>query len=133
MISLDSTKCIGCCSCSNVCPSKNITREDVGARRIIRYKACQEFCDICVESCPGKALKLAAQGEDVEIAFDMVRCEVCGAPYATEKMLDRIRTSIPADQQVDSTGKSWVGICPMCRRDLERERAARPIIASRGR
>jgi formate hydrogenlyase subunit 6/NADH:ubiquinone oxidoreductase subunit I len=131
MIALDSARCIGCCSCSNVCPSKNITREDAGARRIIRYKACEEFCDVCVESCPGKALKLAAQGEDVEVVFDMVRCEVCGEPYATDKMIERIKTTIPPEQQVDSAGRSWLGTCPMCRRDLERERVARPVIAAR--
>jgi ferredoxin len=131
MISLDPSKCLGCCSCSNVCPNKNITREDVGAKRFVRYKKCSEFCDICVESCPGKALSLAAQGEDVEIAFDLVKCKVCGAPYATEKMLDSIRSSVPGNLQLDSSGDSWVEACPMCRRDLERERAARPVLKSR--
>jgi ferredoxin len=131
MISLDTTKCIGCCSCSNVCPSKNITREDLGDKRTIHYKKCSEFCDICVESCPSKALSLAAQGEDVEIAFDLVKCTVCGEPFATEKMLDRIRSSVPQNLRVDSAGQSWVEICPMCRRDLERERAARPVIKER--
>jgi ferredoxin len=131
MISLDTTKCIGCCSCSNVCPSKNITREDLRDKRTIRYKKCSEFCDICVESCPCKALTLVAQGEDVEIAFDLVKCTVCGEPFATEEMLERIRSSVPQNLRVDSAGQSWVEICPMCRRDLERERAARPVIKER--
>lgn len=136
MIKVDDTKCLGCFACSNICPNQFITREEEeGKKRTIRWSKCKEECDICVEFCPAKALSLVAYNEKapdlIEVSFDLVPCEVCGKGFATAPLLRRIRETIPADLQKDSTGRSWVGICPFCRRELEAETASNKIVQCR--
>jgi Pyruvate/2-oxoacid:ferredoxin oxidoreductase delta subunit len=131
MIALDREKCIGCATCSNVCPSKLITRTDSNGKRTIRYSKCSEFCDICVEFCPGKALSIVEIGEDIENSFDLVPCRVCGTPYATEPMLKRVESTVPVHLQADASGVSGVWICPACRRLMEGERASKQVVLGR--
>ncbi|MBN1323104.1 MAG: 4Fe-4S dicluster domain-containing protein [Methanotrichaceae archaeon] len=130
MISMDSSRCLGCFACSNVCPSVKITRED-GEQRVIRFSRCEEFCDLCVEFCPGEALSISPEGEDFQISFELIPCRACHTPFATRPMLRRIIEVVPEELQKDSEGISWVEICPRCRREMERERAARPAVRSR--
>lgn len=136
MIQIDAAKCLGCFACSNICPNQFIIRDEVaGKNRAIRWSKCKEECDICVEFCPAKALTLVPYNETtpemIEVSFDLVPCEVCKKGFATEQLLKRIREIIPANLQTDSTGRSWVGICPFCRRELEAETASLQIVQSR--
>lgn len=136
MIRVDATKCIGCFSCSNVCPSQNITREETSERRSVHWKRCKEECDLCVEFCPAKALTLVPFDENSEeptIAFDLVSCKICGARYATEPMLRRVEASLPENLQKDSAGMAWIWVCPVCRRDIEAERATKQMVLGRSR
>jgi Pyruvate/2-oxoacid:ferredoxin oxidoreductase delta subunit len=136
MIKVDATKCLGCFSCSNVCPSKNITCEETAERRSIHWKRCKEECDLCVEFCPAKALTLVPFDQYIEeptMTYDLVACKICGARYATEPMLRRIESSLPQNLQVDSTGLAWIWICPICRRNIEAERAIKQMVLGRSR
>jgi Pyruvate/2-oxoacid:ferredoxin oxidoreductase delta subunit len=138
MINVDLSKCLGCFACSNICPNQFIIREETeGKRRTIRWSKCKEECDICVEFCPAKALTLVPYSdttpEIVEVSFDLIPCQVCGKGFATDPLLRRIQETIPANLQKDSSGKSWVGICPFCRRELEAETASRQIVQMRKR
>ena len=102
MIKVDANKCLGCFSCSNVCPSQNITRIDEPETRTVHWKRCKEECDLCVEFCPGKALTLVPYEEscpEPTVSFDLVACKICGSRYATEPMLKRIESSLPANLQ----------------------------------
>lgn len=136
MIQVEADRCLGCLACSNICPSQLITREErEGKSRTIRWSKCKEECDICVEYCPGKALTLVPYMEEtpevVELAFDLMPCQVCKKGYAPEPMLRRIRESIPSNLLTDFSGRSWVEICPLCRRDLEAEMSSQQIVKSR--
>lgn len=136
MIRVDATKCIGCFSCSNVCPSQNITREETSERRSIHWKRCKEECDLCVEFCPAEALTLVPfdeKSEEPTMTFDLISCKICGARYATEPMLKRIEASLPVNLQKDSAGMAWIWICPVCRRDIEAERATKQMVLGRSR
>lgn len=136
MIKVDATKCLGCFSCSNVCPSQNITRQETPEKRSIHWKKCQEECDLCVEFCPAKALALVPldpESPEPDLAFDLIFCKICGTPYATEPMLQRIESSLPSNLQKDSTGLSWIRICPVCRRNIEAERATKQMVLGRSR
>jgi ferredoxin len=136
MIKVDANKCLGCVSCSNVCPSQNITRMDTPEKRSIHWKRCKEECDLCVEFCPAKALTLVPFDEvspEPNVSFDLVTCKICQSHYATEPMLKRIESVLPANLQVDSTGLAWIWICPVCRRNIEAERATKQIILGRSR
>jgi len=132
MILPDKDKCIGCAACSNVCPNHFTTRED-GLVRTIRWSKCTEECDLCVEFCPEKALSLVPECDETEIVHEFVRCKTCGRGFATERMMDRIASTVPPHLLIDSSGLNWLEICPDCRRAVERERAARPVMIARQR
>ncbi len=136
MIKVDTSKCLGCFSCSNVCPNQNITREETADKRSVHWKKCKEECDLCVEFCPGKALMLVpfdAESEEPTLTFDLVSCKICGARYATEPMLRRVESSLPPEVQKDSTGLAWIWVCPICRRNIEAERATKQMVLGRSR
>jgi Pyruvate/2-oxoacid:ferredoxin oxidoreductase delta subunit len=136
MIKVDLSKCVGCNSCSNVCPSQNITRQDTADGKRIHWKRCKEECDLCVEFCPAKALMLVPfdeGSEEPDASFDLVACKICGARYATEPMLKRIESVLPVNLQKDSTGLSWIWVCPICRRNIEAERATKQMVLGRSR
>ena len=136
MIKVDKGLCLGCMSCSNVCPSQNITGSESSEKRIIHWKRCKEECDLCVEFCPARALTLVPFDENVpepEVSFDLVACRICGSRYATEPMLQRIESVLPLNLQKDSTDLEWIRICPNCRRDIEAEKATKQIVMERGK
>ncbi|MCK9565365.1 MAG: 4Fe-4S dicluster domain-containing protein [Methanothrix sp.] len=112
MIKVDADLCLGCLSCSNVCPSQNIVRTETEEMRIIHWKKCKEECDLCVEFCPGHALTLVPFDESApesEVSFELVACKICKSCYATEPMLRRIESSLPANMQKDSEGLNGSG------------------------
>jgi Pyruvate/2-oxoacid:ferredoxin oxidoreductase delta subunit len=134
MIKVDASLCLGCMSCSNVCPSQNITRTETADKRSVHWKKCKEECDLCVEFCPARALALVPFDESVpepEVSFDLVACRICGSRYATEPMLKRIESVLPANMQKDAAGLEWIRICPNCRRNIEAERASNQIVLAR--
>ena len=136
MIKVDTSQCLGCLSCSNVCPSQNIVRTETAEMRSIHWKRCKEECDLCVEFCPAKALTLVPFDETVpepDVSFDLVACKICGSRYATEPMLRRIESVLPANLQKDSEGLEWIRVCPVCRRNIEAERATKQMVLGRGR
>jgi Pyruvate/2-oxoacid:ferredoxin oxidoreductase delta subunit len=136
MIKVDASLCLGCRSCSNVCPSQNIVRTETEEIRSVHWKRCKEECDLCVEFCPAKALTLVAFDESVpepDLSFDLVACKICGARYATEPMLRRIESVVPANLQKDSDGLEWIRVCPVCRRSIEAEKATRQMVLGRSR
>ncbi len=136
MIKVDTSLCLGCKSCSNVCPSQNIVCTQTEEKRTVHWKRCKEECDLCVEFCPGHALTLVAFDECIpepDVSFDMVACKICGSHYATEPMLRRIEFVIPANLQKDSEGLEWIRVCPVCRRNIEADRATRLMVLGRSR
>ena len=79
-----------------------------------------------MEFCPARALALVPYDESVpelDLSFDLMACKICGSRYATEPMLKRIEATLPEKVQKDSTGLAWIRICPVCRRNIEAERA----------
>ncbi len=136
MIKVDTGLCLGCLSCSNVCPSQNIIRTETTEQRSIHWKRCKEDCDLCVEFCPSQALALVPFDEnaaELDVSFELVACRVCQSRYATEPMLRRIESTLPANLQKDSDGLEWVRICPVCRRNVDAERATRLMVLGRSR
>jgi 4Fe-4S ferredoxin len=75
---LNRSKCVGCGTCSRVCPKEAISRGPVGASR--RFPKTQDiipevydphkcvFCGTCVVMCPFGALTLKMDGEIVNLA-----------------------------------------------------------------
>jgi Fe-S-cluster-containing hydrogenase component 2 len=134
MIKVDASLCLGCRSCSNVCPSQKIICTDTEEMRSIHWKRCKEECDLCAVFCPGHALALVPYDEDVpepDVSFELVACKICKSRYATEPMLRRIESTLPTSMQKDSEGLEWIRICPDCRRNIEAQRATRQMVQAR--
>jgi NAD-dependent dihydropyrimidine dehydrogenase PreA subunit len=134
MIRVESSLCLGCQSCSNICPGQKIARTEADGRITIRWMSCDEPCDLCLKACPTKALSLAARDEatpDYEASFDMAVCKICGSRYATEPMLKMIESSLPSEIQKDATGLQWVRLCPECRRNVEARRLVGQMLPGR--
>jgi L-aspartate semialdehyde sulfurtransferase ferredoxin len=51
----DEERCVDCCACYGVCPTKAITIKDY--RMILNNDECIK-CKACIEACPTRALKL---------------------------------------------------------------------------
>ena len=83
--------CIGCGSCTQVCPTGAIWMKDQEDKRTIYTK------NVVVSE------------------FELEKCEMCGTPYATRKFLDFIESRSDEDMRVDVIR----GMCPSCAR-LER-------------
>jgi Pyruvate/2-oxoacid:ferredoxin oxidoreductase delta subunit len=136
MIKVDASLCLGCLSCSNVCPSQNIIRTETAEQRSIHWKRCKEECDLCVVFCPSRALTLVPFDESAaepDVTFELVGCKICQSRYATEPMLRRIESTLPANLQKDSEGLEWVLVCTVCRRNIEAERSTRQMVLVRSR
>ncbi|MDM7933977.1 MAG: 4Fe-4S binding protein [Methanothrix sp.] len=134
MIQVDADRCIGCLSCSNVCPSKKILLEEAAGNRTISWKRCGEECDLCVEFCPAGALRLVPLDESApepSVTLRLASCSACGATYAAEPMLAHVESSIPSEMKRDAAGLSWVRECPACRRWIEAERASAGLARER--
>ncbi|MGN0189398.1 MAG: EFR1 family ferrodoxin [Candidatus Cryptobacteroides sp.] len=54
LLRLDEDRCVGCMTCSKVCPRGNFSLTDKG----LSFSGRCEFCLACVHSCPQKALYL---------------------------------------------------------------------------
>jgi bidirectional [NiFe] hydrogenase diaphorase subunit len=88
-----STYCIGCGSCTQVCPTGAIWMVDEEDERTIYTR-------------------------DVVIAkFTLVKCELCGAPYAPQKYLDFVRRNSDEAMKLDVIRD----FCPSCSRAARAE------------
>lgn len=86
--------------------------------------------------CPGHALALVPYDEDVpepDVSFELVACKICQSRYATKPMQRRIEITLPDNMQKDSDGLEWVRVCPLCRRNIEAQRATRQMVQGRSR
>jgi ferredoxin len=138
LLIVDEERCIGCRACSSVCPVDLIALTDGEGERILTFPVvCGEDCQQCAQVCPEEAISLtfvktSPPEERFDLSFDMVYCHRCGSPFITEGEMMRLKATIPQEMQTDALGRSWLELCPRCRRSVEREKAARETIASRG-
>ncbi len=94
-----SSECIGCGACVETCPERALKVRDYNGKRVIELNARRcTSCGKCVEVCDevekaltlgGMTLKQLLEEWSVVSAHDLVECEVCGRPFATQRELDR--------------------------------------------
>ncbi|MDI9643721.1 MAG: 4Fe-4S dicluster domain-containing protein [Candidatus Verstraetearchaeota archaeon] len=130
----DNDKCIGCRACYFVCSGRATSIYDSDAKRKVEIFLFRcTFCAHCQEACPEEAIKMTdkfeiavAKREDpsarVVTELDLLKCKICGTPYASKKFVDRAyeRLMEKIDQKVKETVSSDFkkvdGYCPDCRR-----------------
>jgi len=88
VVLLDASRCVGCGTCANVCPTGAITVRDTGNKREL--------------SLYGRAAN----------TLDLENCQACGAPFATEKVISLLRDRLKKDAlTMDAV------YCPACARE----------------
>ncbi|UCF92839.1 MAG: 4Fe-4S binding protein [Desulfobacterales bacterium] len=135
-LNVDLDKCIGCQACTHACPAGLINFSDHESLRTLKFAAsCAEDCTRCADVCSEKAIALLAPAEGnagvFSAEFPLRRCAACDTPYATEQMVTKLRTSLPA--LLVPTGLDWINRCLPCRRTTEAAGVARQGLLSRRR
>ena len=133
-LDIDIDKCIGCQACTNVCPAKLISLTDNEAERVLQFAiTCAEDCTRCADACSEAAITLLPADKAIEDTFSarflLALCTDCGSPYATEKMMYKLRASIPLLLVPD--GQDWLNVCPACRQSAEAKNIAGPGLMRR--
>jgi len=123
-IRVDATACTLCMACVSVCPSKAL--HDGGDRPALRFVEgnCVQ-CGLCHTACPEDAISLAprvvydraARGEMRVLHEEPVfRCVVCGKPFATQKIIDRMMEKLSSHWMFqDETARRRLQMCEDCR------------------
>lgn len=129
-IKVDPDKCVGCQACTNVCPAALIRFSDDDSDRVFTFaETCSEVCTRCADACSEKAITLAPAKKASEkfftAKFPLAHCASCEMPYTTQKMVAKLRVSIPA--LLIPEGKDWLNICLACR-----QKGAAENISERG-
>ena len=140
---VDENRCIGCRACSNLWReiSCALAFSEAGPERTIKFPtAFEEFeariAESLAEVCPMGAISAVLSDdlpveESFSLTFELVRCQRCRTPFATEKETNYIRDRLPEEIQARSSGESWMELCPSCRRSVERDAVSRELIISR--
>jgi len=127
-LEIDGQRCIGCQACTHVCPAGLISFFDKDGRRTLQFaKTCSEECVRCADACSETAIRLEPtdriRQEHQSIQFTLRRCAACGAAYGTDKMVDKLRTSVPG--LLIPPDQDWMALCLECRRTVEAGQIAR--------
>ncbi len=133
-LNVDPDSCIGCQACTSVCPAALISFRDDNTDRIFTFaETCSEDCSRCADACSENAITLSpakkASQNFYTAKFPLTHCAVCEAPYATEKMVAKLRISIPA--LLIPKGTDWLKKCLACRQKEEAKNISDPGLKRR--
>ena len=133
-LNVDPGTCIGCQACINVCPADLISFSEDDIHRVFTFaETCSEDCTRCVDACSETAIKLApakkASKKFFTAKFTMAHCADCERPFATEKMVAKLRVSIPA--LLVPEGMDWLKTCLTCRQKGEAHNVSARALSGR--
>ena len=115
---LNVEKCIGCASCEISCPTGTLESNDREKLRIFTFSHYQCICcGSCVKTCPEDAAELRhelslrrfyqiALKQEIQ-SVELRVCNRCGALYAPEPQVEKIKQTFPHD---------YILFCPRCRK-----------------
>jgi len=122
-VSID-TACTMCMACVEACPSKALSAGGGSPKIEFTESRCHQ-CGVCKDICPEKAMRLQPRllcdRERVETPallreVEAARCIECGAPFASQAMVSRIRTNLAGHWMYASEKQlRRLQMCHICR------------------
>jgi len=116
--------CTLCMACAEVCPAKAL-RAGGGSPKIEFIESRCHQCGLCKNICPEKAISLQPrllcdpQRVDTPVPLheaEAARCIECGAPFASQTMVSRIRTNLAGHWMYASERQlRRLQMCRICR------------------
>ncbi|MGB9901718.1 hypothetical protein [Methanothrix sp.] len=125
---IDEKRCIGCRACSAISGSISIS-EDEGVRSITFHSHDDVLTERLIRACPAGAVSEGITAESITLTFRMKQCGICRRPFATEREIEHVAARI---SQLQGFQKSWLDLCPECRKDVQRRSHAWQCIRIRG-
>jgi len=123
-LAVDEGACTLCMACAAACPSGALAAAGDVPRLVFRESRCHQ-CGLCEETCPEGAMKRlprllcdpgAANGQVVLLETEPHQCLVCGLPFATKAMIDRIQAKLANHwMYTDERQLRRLGMCRTCR------------------
>jgi ferredoxin len=120
-VAVDPVKCTLCMACAVACPSGALSAgRDTPLLSFIESRCHQ--CGLCKNACPEDAIRLlprifcdpaAIDAPAVLREAEPFRCVVCGAPFATQAMIDRMQDKLTGHWMY--TGERQLRRLRMCR------------------
>jgi ferredoxin len=101
-VAVDSAACTLCMACAVACPSGALSAGRDTPRLTFIESRCHQ-CGLCRDACPEDAIRLEPRILCDPAAVDVpavlreaepFRCVVCGAPFATQVMVDRMQDKL---------------------------------------
>ena len=121
-VSLRGELCTLCMACAGACPTRALIPggEEEPGMRFTESRCVQ--CGLCAEICPEQALtlqpRLSIEHLESESSVWLHReepekCRICGKPFASAGMLEKIRSSLRQRRGEDEP--EWLTMCGECR------------------
>ena len=101
-VTVDPASCTLCMACAVACPSGALTAGGDTPRLTFIESRCHQ-CGLCKDACPEAAIRLlprilcdpaAVDAPAILREAEPFRCVVCGVPFATQAMIDRMQEKL---------------------------------------
>ena len=123
-VAVDSAACTLCMACAAACPSGALSASGDAPRLEFLESQCHQ-CGLCEETCPEGAIQLlprilcdpkAVEAPAVLREAEPFRCIECGAPFATQAMINRMQDKLMGHwMYVDDRQLRRLQMCRTCR------------------
>jgi ferredoxin len=123
-VGVDRAACTLCMACASVCPTSALQSGEQTPALRFRESLCVQ-CHLCEKACPEAAITLSARiiyspslydRERVLNEEEAFRCVVCGKPFATKSMMERMSTKLKGHWMFqDEQSLRRLQMCEDCR------------------
>jgi ferredoxin len=123
-VAVDPAACTLCMACAAACPSGALSAGRDAPRLTFIESRCHQ-CGLCRDACPEKAIRLtprvlcdpaAADAPTVLREAEPFRCVVCGVPFATQAIIDRMQDKLAGHWMYASERQlRRLRMCRICR------------------
>ena len=123
-VDVDAARCTLCMACAVACPAGALTAGGDAPRLTFVESRCHQ-CGLCRDSCPEQAMRLSprilcdpalADTPVVLREVEPFRCVVCGVPFATQAIVNRMLDKLAGHWMYASERKrKRLQMCHICR------------------